>query len=324
MRVAVTGGSGFIGSHVVDALMTRGLEVRLVDRHLSPYHDSSDAPTAIADLCDAEAVVRALSGCDAVLHLAAAADVNDVVADPVAAEAVNTRGTMNVVEAARRVGAERVVYASTIWVYGEQVDGVVDEDSFLGVPRHFYTATKLAGESYVRSLGELYGLEHTILRFGIPYGPRAREAAVLPTFVRKAYEGQPITIAGGGAQSRRFVYVEDLADGIARALEPVAANRIYNLVSQEDVTILQVAELVRELVRPVELVQVEGRAADFRGTVVSGERAARELGWRAHTPFREGARRYVDWFLAAEQARAAAPRSRPAAPPEPEAGLATT
>jgi UDP-glucose 4-epimerase len=324
VRVAVTGGSGFIGSHVVDALLARGLDVRLVDRHLSPWHEESQAPTAITDLRDPGAVMRALAGCDAVLHLAAAADVNDVVADPVAAEEVNTRGTMNVLEAARRVGAQRVVYASTIWVYGEQPDGVVDEDSFVGVPQHFYTATKLAGESYVRSLSRLHGFEHTILRFGIPYGPRAREAAVLPTFVRKAHEGQPITVAGGGAQSRRFVYVEDLADGVARALAPEAANRIYNLVSEEDVTILQVAELVRELVRPVELVQVDGRAADFRGAVVSAERAARELRWRASTPFREGARRYVEWFLAAEEARAAAPRSQPAALHGPEPGLATT
>jgi UDP-glucose 4-epimerase len=324
VRVAVTGGSGFIGSHVVDALLARGLEVRMVDRHPSPYHRESEAPTAIADLRDAGAVAGALSGCEAVLHLAAAADVNDVVADPVAAEEVNTRGTMNVLEAARRVGCQRVVYASTIWVYGEQVDGVVDEDSFVGVPRHFYTATKLAGESYVRALSQLYGFEHTILRFGIPYGPRARGAAVLPTFVRKAYDGEPITIAGGGAQSRRFVYVEDLAEGVARALAPAAANRVYNLVSEEDVTILQVAEVVRELVRPVELVHVDGRAADFRGAVVSGERAAHELGWRASTPFREGARRYVEWFLAAEESRAAAPRSQAAALQGPEPGLATT
>jgi UDP-glucose 4-epimerase len=147
---------------------------------------------------------------------------------------------------------------------------------------------------------------------------------VLPTFVRKAHEGQPITVAGGGAQSRRFVYVEDLADGVARALDPVAANRVYNLVSEEDVTILQVAELVRELVRPVELVHVDGRPADFRGAVVSGARAARELGWRASTPFREGARRYVEWFLASEEARAGAPRAQPAALQGTEPGLATT
>ena len=174
---------------------------------------------------------------------------------------------------------------------------------------------------YARSLSELYGFEHTILRFGIPYGPRAREAAVLPTFVRRAHAGQPITIAGGGVQSRRFVYVEDLADGVARALAPVAANRTYNLVSEEDVTVLELAEVVRELVAPVELIHVDGRAADFRGAIVSGERAARELGWRASTPFREGARRYVEWFLATQGS--ANGHGAPAALGDAEPGLAT-
>jgi UDP-glucose 4-epimerase len=302
VRVAVTGGSGFIGSHVVDALLRREVEVRLVDRHESRYHPNGRTTTAMVDLRDPDAVRQALAGCDAVLHLAAAADVGEVVADPRGSEDVNTRGTLNVLEAARDAGVGRVVYASTIWVYGEQLDGVADEDSFVGIPRHFYTATKLAGEMYVRSLSELYGFEHTILRFGIPYGPRAREAAVLPTFVRRAYEGQPLTVAGGGRQSRRFVYVEDLAEGVASALAPAAADRTYNLVSEEDVTVIELAEVVRELVRPVEILHVDGRAADFRGATVSAERAARELGWRATTPFREGARRYVDWFLANEGA----------------------
>ena len=305
MTVAVTGGSGFIGSHVVDALLRRGLDVRLVDRHQSPYHPNGRTSTALVDLRDPVAVREALEGCDAVLHLAAAADVGQVVADPRSSEDVNTRGTLNVLEAARDTGVGRVVYASTIWVYGEQPEGVADEDSFVGIPRHFYTATKLAGEMYVRSLSELFGMEHTILRFGIPYGPRAREAAVLPTFVRRAYEGQPLTVAGGGRQSRRFVYVEDLAEGVVSALAPAAANRTYNLVSEEDVTVMELAEVVRELVRPVEILHVDGRAADFRGATVSGERAARELGWRATTPFRDGARRYVDWFLANQGAAVA-------------------
>jgi UDP-glucose 4-epimerase len=299
VRIAVTGGSGFIGSHVVDSLLARDAEVVLVDRHPSRYHPNGRTSVAITDLLDPDAVRSALAGCEAVLHLAAAADVGEVVADPRGSEAINARGTLNVLEAARDAGVTRVAYASTIWVYGEQDDGVVDEDSFVGIPRHFYTATKLAGEMYVRSLSELYGFDHTILRFGIPYGPRAREAAVLPTFVRRAYEGQSLTVAGGGRQSRRFVYVEDLAEGATvAALAPEAANRTYNLVSEEDVTVIELAEVVRELVRPVEIVHVDGRAADFGGVTVSGERAARELGWRASTPFREGARRYVDWFLA--------------------------
>ena len=325
MKIAVTGGAGFIGSHVVDALLARGHDVRLVDRHPSRHHPPGRPPVVLTDLREPGAVRHALTGCEVAIHLAAAADVGQVVADPRTSEEVNARGTLNVLEAARGAGVRRVIYASTIWVYGEQADGTADEETFVGIPRHFYTATKLAGEMYVRSLSELYGFEHTILRFGIPYGPRAREAAVLPTFVRRAYDGQPITIAGGGGQSRRFVYVEDLADGVARALDPAAADRTYNLVSEEDVTVLQVAELVRELVRPVDIVHVAGRAADFHGARVSGARAARELGWRARTPFREGARRYVEWFVAHE--RAGAPvhpeLDGGAALQQPQPGLAT-
>ncbi|HZC30919.1 MAG TPA: NAD-dependent epimerase/dehydratase family protein [Gaiellaceae bacterium] len=293
MRLIVTGGSGFIGSHVVDKAIEAGHEVRVFDTRPSPY----GAETIVGDVTDFDAIAAAASGCDAILHLAAMADVNEVAGAPVTTETVNARGTLAVLEAARMANVGRVVYASTIWVYGEHVDGIATEDTPLGIPRHIYTATKLAGEMYCHSYGELYGVEHTILRFGIPYGPRAREAAVLPQFVIRAQAGEALTIAGTGEQSRRFVYVEDLADGVIAALQPAAANRIYNLVGDESVTIREIAELVAELVHPVEIVHTEGRKGDFPGVEVSGKRAADELGWRAETPFAEGARRYVEWFI---------------------------
>ncbi|HET8893433.1 MAG TPA: NAD-dependent epimerase/dehydratase family protein [Gaiellaceae bacterium] len=300
MKLLVTGGSGFIGSHVVDKAGAAGHEAIVFDTRKSPY----GAETILGDVTNFDEVAAAAAGCDAILHLAAMADVNEVAKAPVMTEAVNAQGTLAVLEAARVANVRRVVYASTIWVYGEQVEGVATEDSPLGIPRHFYTATKLAGEMYCHSYGELYGLEHTILRFGIPYGPRAREAAVLPAFVIKAHAGEPLTIAGTGEQSRRFVYVEDLADGVVAALVPAAANRIYNLVGDESVTIREIAELVQQLVQPVEIVHLEGRKGDFPGVEVSGERAARELGWRATTSFVDGARRYVDWFMASTSSAA--------------------
>ncbi len=297
MKILVTGGSGFIGSHVVDALVARGNDVRILDRNPSRYHDG-EVEMVVGDVTRLDDVRRAIAGCDAVIHLAARADVDDVKADPLGSEEVNAQGTLAVLEAARAAGVRRVVYASTIWIYDAHRNGhVVDEDTPIGIPRHFYTATKLAGEMYCSSYGELYGLPFTILRFGIPYGPRARPAAVLPTFVQKALHAEPIEIAGTGEQSRRFVYVEDLADGVATAaLAPAAENRIYNLVGDESVTVLEIAQLVQQIVRPVEIVHREGRAGDFAGVEVSGERAARELGWRPLTRFADGARRYVDWL----------------------------
>ncbi|MBV9464986.1 MAG: NAD-dependent epimerase/dehydratase family protein, partial [Solirubrobacterales bacterium] len=303
MRVLVTGGSGFIGSHVVDKLRARGYEPVIYDLRPSPWHEPGTVDTVLGSITDREALERALHSCDAVAHLAAVADVNDVHAEPEDAERVNARGTVTVLEAARRAGVKRIVYASTIWVYSDCESQEVDEDTLLPAPSHLYTSTKLAGELYCKAYQELYGIDYTILRFGIPYGPRAREAAVVPAFVNKALRGEPLTLAGDGSQSRRFVYVEDLADGVALALGAVATNRVYNLASDENVTIKQIAETVKGLIGDVEIVHTPARPGDFGGKIVCSERAKQELGWTAATPFSEGVRRYVEWRR--EQAAAA-------------------
>jgi UDP-glucose 4-epimerase len=296
VKVLVTGGAGFIGSHVVDRLLAAGHEPRIFDLAASPYPEHEDVDTAIGDILDHQAVLEAARGCDAIAHFAASADVGIVAQQPRAAEELNARGTLHVLEAAREL-RQRVLYASTIWVYSDVVAAEVDEDTPLAAPRHLYTATKLAGELYCRSYEALYGVRTTVLRFGIPYGPRARPAAVLPIFVRKALAGEPLTIAGDGSQSRRFVYVGDLAEGVVAALHPKAAGRLYNLVGAEDTTVRQIADAVRDAIGDVAIVHTEGRAGDFAGAHVSGERAARELGWRATTRFAAGVRRYVSWYL---------------------------
>jgi UDP-glucose 4-epimerase len=213
------------------------------------------------------------------------------------AEAINTRGTLNVLDAARRAGVERVVYGSTTWVYSDCPQQQVDEDTAISAPSHLYTATKLAGETYCTSYQALYDVSYTILRFGIPYGPRARDGAVVPIFVRKAMAGEPLTVAGDGQQFRKFVYVEDLAEGVVRGLMPRAANRIFNLDGRERVSILQIAETVRDVVGDVEIEHTPARPGDFGGKEVSSERAERELMWTASTPFSEGVRRYVEWAV---------------------------
>ncbi|HSO98024.1 MAG TPA: NAD-dependent epimerase/dehydratase family protein, partial [Solirubrobacteraceae bacterium] len=324
MRVLVTGGSGFIGSHVVDKLRARGHEPVIYDLRPSPWHADASAPvdTVLGSITDREALERALHSCDAVAHLAAVADVNDVHASPEAAERVNARGTVAVLEAARRAGVKRIVYASTIWVYSDTESDEVDEETLLPPPSHLYTSTKLAGELYCKSYQELYGIDYTIMRFGIPYGPRAREAAVVPAFVNKAFKGEPLTLSGDGMQSRRFVYVEDLADGVALGLSDVATNRVYNLVSDENVTIKQIAELVREIVGNTEIVYMPARPGDLGTKIVSGDRARQELGWTAATPFHEGVRRYVQWRRdqAAKQETEAEATVIPAGEPDAEAG----
>jgi UDP-glucose 4-epimerase len=321
VRVLVTGGSGFIGSHVVDKLRARGHDPVIYDLRPSPWHEAGTVDTVLGSITDREALERALHSCDAVAHLAAVADVNDVHASPEDAERVNARGTVAVLEAARRAGVKRIVYASTIWVYSDCAEEAVDETTLLPPPSHLYTSTKLAGELYCKAYQELYGIDYTILRFGIPYGPRAREAAVIPAFVNKAFKGEPLTLAGDGLQSRRFVYVEDLADGVAAGLDEVATNRVYNLASDENVTIKQIAETVQELIGNVEIVYTPARPGDFGGKIVSSQRAKAELGWTAATPFSEGVGRYVAWRReqAAKQAEAEAVAVIPAGEPDAEA-----
>jgi len=308
VTVLVTGGAGFIGSHVVDRLRAHGHEPRIYDLVRSPYVNG-DVEHVVGDLLDRDALGRATRGCDAVVHLAAVADVNDVAADPAHADLVNVRGTQYALEAARSNGIARFVYASTIWVYGGASNGnghALDEDTPLVLPSHFYTATKIAGEMYCRSYAALYDLEQTTLRFGIPYGPRSRVAAVVAAFVARATAGEPLLIAGDGLQSRQFVYVEDLADGVVAALSDTSPAGVYNLVGEESVTVKAIAEHVRELVADVPIVHVEGRKGDFQSRPASGERAARDLGWRASTPFHEGIRSYVDWLSATNES----PRER--------------
>ncbi len=299
----VTGGSGFIGSHVVDKLLDAGHQVRLYDLAPSPYRSPEEVDFRSGDITDLDALTAASQGCHAIIHLAAVADVNDVVADPAKAQEVNSEGTLKVLEAARRAEVQRVVYGSTIWAYSDCPERDVDEDTRAEAPSHLYTATKLAGEHYCKSYSELYGVEYTILRFGIPYGPRARDATVLAAFCAKAENGERLTVAGDGSQSRRFVYVEDLAEGVVAGLRREAANRLYNLTGAEDTTILQIAEAVRDHVADSGIVHTPGRTGDFGSKEVSSERAQRELGWSARTRFAEGFRSYLAWRRARPERR---------------------
>jgi UDP-glucose 4-epimerase len=207
-----------------------------------------------------------------------------------------------VLEAARHENIGRLAYASTVWVYGNApVDGDLDEEAPLAHPSHVYTATKLAGEMYCNAYGELYGVKSTILRFGIPYGPRARPAAVIPSFVARAQQGDALTLAGDGNQTRQFVYVEDLAEGVVVALERAPAQRVYNLVGDEETSVRQIADTVRTVVGDVPVVHGPERPADVRLGHISGARAATELGWTARTNFTDGVRRYVDSLAIAER-----------------------
>ncbi|HEV2376817.1 MAG TPA: NAD(P)-dependent oxidoreductase [Streptosporangiaceae bacterium] len=297
MRTAVTGGGGFIGSHVVDHLVRAGHEVVVID--VAPRWHHPAAQYRAVDLFDSAGLAAALDGCSAVFHLAGASDVNDVAADPVAAVRLNVEGTARVLEAARHSGCGRVLFASTVWVYGATAgNGERTEDALVDLQKagHVYVSTKVAAELLVHSYHEMFGQGFTILRYGIPYGPRMRESLVVARFVRAALDSQPITIAGNGEQQRNYVYVEDLADAHVRALSPVAANRVLALEGDTPVSVREIADTVRELIRPVPLEQIPARAADYQGVSISNRAAKELLDWSPVTPFAAGVRRYVGWL----------------------------
>jgi UDP-glucose 4-epimerase len=302
LKVLVTGGSGFIGAHVVDKLRNHGIDVRILDM-IMPRRQPEGVEFYKGSILSLDEVRMAMHRVDAVIHLAAVADVRDVFNEPHYSEAINVRGTANVLEGMRITGVKRVVFGSTTWVYSDVPQTEVNEDTPLAPPSHLYTATKIAGEHYCRAYAQLYGLLPTVLRFGIPYGPGARPAAVIPIFVDRALKGEPITLAGDGLQFRKFIYVEDLAEGVVAALKPVAVNKTYNLDGREKVSIKQIAETVQKLLGNVRIEYGPARPGDFSGKDASSKKALSELGWEAETPFEEGVRRYIDWFRGQQKER---------------------
>ena len=296
MNVGVVGGSGFIGSHILDQFLAKGVSVTDFDimppRQAGPRH-------IYVDILDSSKAVIALAGeFDAIFMLAAIANVGDVFRNPTEAVEVNVSAAANVLEAVRRHDIPRVVLASTVWVYSAADANECDEDTPLrpsGVD-HVYTATKIAAEMLTHSYSKLYGLKYTILRYGIPYGPRARSGTAIAEFVRRALHHEAIIIQGDGQQTRRFIYVEDLAEANILALSEKAINKTYNVDGQEEVRILDIANKVRALVGPTEIRYTEQRPGDYKPKFARNDRIKADLGWMPSTSLDEGLKKYVKWY----------------------------
>jgi UDP-glucose 4-epimerase len=299
VKAVVTGGCGFIGSHVVDKLVAAGHDVVVYDASPQPALDS--VRYVAGDVLDPAGVAAVVADADVVFHLAGMSNVDVAALNPLATVKLNVEGTAVIADAARVRGDLRVVLASTVWVFGAAAgDGVVDETAPIDLARsgHLYTSTKVGAEMVLRSYHELYDLPYTILRYGVPFGPRMRDELVIAKFVKKALGGEPLTVAGDGKQTRNFVYVEDLADAHVLALEPVAVNETFALDGPEEVSILRVAETVAELVGDTPIERVPGRTGDFAGRQIDITHAREVLGWKPETSFAEGVRRYLEWLRA--------------------------
>lgn len=299
MKIAVTGGGGFIGSHVVDKLVEAGHEVVVLDYHVQPHR--SDVNYLDVDVVEFSSVLNAIKGCDYIFHLAAVSNVNYAFAQPVYTVKLNAEGTINILEAARHNNIRRVFLASTVWVYSGCRDDNVHEDSPFYMPGagHIYTSTKIAAEFFCQDYWQLYKVPFTILRYGIPYGPRMRPELVIPIFLRKALSGQALTITGDGSQYRNFVYVEDLADANVLALDEKAVNQTYNLEGPCQITVREIAETINRLLGGrIKIEYLPARPGDYIGKEVSAEKARIELGWRPKVGFEEGMRRTIEWYQA--------------------------
>jgi len=297
LRILVTGGSGFIGSHVVDKLLEDDYEVRVFDRIKPPRED---VEWFNGDLLNEKDVLEACKDVETIYHLAAIADVNVALSHFDTCLMVNEMGTMNFLKSATAEEVERIVLASTTWVYG-RIKGVVKEDAPIPFPDHIYTKTKIGQEQLVYSWHQHHGLPYTILRYDIPYGPRMRSNMAISIFVRRAIRGEPITIFGDGKQGRCWIYVEDLAEGNVAALAEGGKNEIINLAGPEFVTMSQIAEALKEIFGDMLVKNEPARPHDFEGSITSVAKAKRLLGWEPKTRFQDGLRKYIEYVKTVSQ-----------------------
>lgn len=245
------------------------------------------------DILNEKDTLEACKDIEIIYHLAAVADVNVALSHFEICLMVNEMGTMNFLKGALAQEIERIILASTTWVYGRN-KGVVDENTPIQFPEHIYTKTKIGQEQLVFAWHQHYGLPYTILRYDIPYGPRMRSNMAIAVFVRKAMRHEPITIFGDGNQGRCFIYTEDLAEGNVAALKEVAKNGIFNLAGPEFVTVNHISQSLREIFGEIPIKYEPPRPHDFEGVKIDIRKARDMLGWEPKILFQEGLRKYVE------------------------------
>mgnify|MGYP002381336003 CR=1 FL=1 len=298
----VTGGAGFIGSHLAGALLERGHDVRVLDNLTTGLRANVPAGAEFVegDVQDPATVAAATAGCEFVLHQAAVASVPQSIAEPRTAHDANINGTFNVLLAARDAGVRRVVFAASSAVYGNSPELPKVED-MPADPCSPYALQKQAGESYCRLFTELYGLQTVAIRYFNVFGPRQNPSSpysgVLSLFIKAALAGEAATIYGDGEQTRDFTYVDDIVDGVMRAVDvPAAAGEVINVATGISVSLNQAWDVLGRIVGPLPApVHGAAREGDVRHSRADIAKAERVLGFIARIPFEEGLRRTVEW-----------------------------
>ena len=309
MRALVTGGAGFIGSHIAERLLGEGHAVRIYDNFSSGKRANVDVhggharlEVIEADVRDAAALDRAAEGCDVVFHEAAVVSVPYSVAHPQETHDVNIQGTVNVLQAARARGVRRVVFACSAAIYGEEPT-LPKKETMAPAPMSPYGVEKIAGEYYLQTWSKLYGVETVSLRYFNVFGPRqdptSAYSGVISIFVDRALKGAKPTIFGDGEQCRDFVYVENVVDANIRAATAPAervSGRAYNVACGERTTLKTLLATIERIVgTQVGATYAPGRAGDIKDSLADIARAKEELGYAPKVGLEEGLRRLIDF-----------------------------
>jgi len=288
MRILVTGGAGFIG---------RALLVEMVERGYKPVCfdliETSLCESIVGDITDQEAVFAAVEGVEAVLHLAAEANINDAHKHPARCVAVNVGGTQNLIEACLHYGVP-LHFVSTCCVYGDTSEHPSNEYSIC-VPTEIYAVTKLLSEYVIK---ERHGLRYNILRYGTTYGPGLRGALAIYIFINQALMDLPATIDGSGEQTRCYIYVDDVVAGTLKVLENGVMNKTINLSTNEELSVLQTVEIIREETGSTnkEIEFYPDRPGQIMKEQIDIDYAWKLLGWWPKVDFRDGVRRTISWY----------------------------
>jgi UDP-glucose 4-epimerase len=302
----VTGGGGFIGSHLVEALLAQGRQVRVFDNFSTGLRENlaalRPAPEVVeGDLGNADDVDQAVRGADVIFHLGAVASVQRSVEQPMYSHHICATGTLHVLDAARRLGARRVVYAASSSAYGNTTSHVQKESD----PTHAlspYAAAKLTGEVYASAFAATYHLDTVSLRFFNIFGPRQRDdspySGVIAIFAAAMAAGKTPTVHGDGLQSRDFTYVANVVQALLKAAEaPNMSGKVYNVGTGRSVTVLElIQQLNRVLGTNLTPRHAPARAGDVRHSRADITLARRELGYEPEVSFEEGLERILRWY----------------------------
>jgi UDP-glucose 4-epimerase len=305
VRVLVTGGAGFIGSHIVEELVHRGDSVRVLDDFSSGRHENlapwrNEIEIIEADLRDTTRLRAAVSDMEWVFHLAAFISVSQSMLEPQTCFDVNVGGTASLLEAARQAGVRKVVLASSTAVYGDTQVFPTTEDTAL-LPLSPYAVSKQVNELFARLYTQVFGLPVVALRYFNVYGPRQRPdseyAAAIPIFISRLLANQPIRIFGDGKQSRDFVYVKDIVRANLLAAGSQAAGEAFNICSGRETSLLDLMEELSELAPSQPQVQFEApRAGDIYRSFGSSAKAEQAFNFTARTSLREGLAETFKWM----------------------------